>query len=235
MRFALVIGVQQLFYSGNANIAAECIFVTEAAPSRRDEVARIAVELIVNGGLKAVTFRNLAKQLGCSTTVITHYFRDKDDVLLETYRYVNAQAAAMRNQALTGDRVSPAMAVEELLPIAEAQRRNWTVWLHYWTAALHSKPLAEEHARSLQRMYERMRKWLEGQGLKPPSALDGAQTICNALFGIAIQAIFDENQWSPARQRREIRRATQIALGLETQADSYAGLKQSNGRTTKNL
>jgi hypothetical protein len=71
VRFALVIGVQQLFYSGNANIAAECIFVTEAAPSRRDEVARIAVELIVNGGLKAVTFRNLAKQLGCSTTVIT--------------------------------------------------------------------------------------------------------------------------------------------------------------------
>jgi len=180
---------------------------------RRASVIRQAAELIVEGGLPAVTVRNIARRLGCSTTVVSHHFHDKDEVLVETYRYVNAQAAALRNEALSALSPSPVRAVEELLPIGEPQRRHWTAWMHCWTAALYSPALAAEHTLGLQRTFDRMYDYLLSLDMPRDRARDGAQTICNALYGIAMQAIFDRERWSEDRQRGEFRRATAYALG----------------------
>lgn len=190
----------------------------EPALQRRASVVQAAAELIAEGGLPAVTVRNIAQRLGCSTTVISHHFADKDEVLIEAYRYVNAQAEKMRGEALAALSPSHVRAIEELLPIGEAQRRNWTAWLHFWTAALHSPPLAAEHTRGLQRTVDQMFAYLRSLDLPEARARDGAQMICNALYGIAIQAIFDRERWSEERQRAEFRRATAYALG-EAQVD----------------
>jgi len=183
------------------------------ATERRASVIRQATELLVEGGLPAVTVRNIAQRLGCSTTVVSHHFQDKDEVLLETYRYVNTQAEALRNEALSALSASPVRAIEELLPIGEPQRRHWTAWMHCWTAALYSPPLAAEHTLGLQRTFNRMYAYLQSLEMPDDRAHDGAQTICNALYGIAMQAIFDREHWSEARQRAEFRRATAYALG----------------------
>ena len=180
---------------------------------RRASVIRQAAELIVEGGLPAVTVRKIAQRLGCSTTVVSHHFHDKDEVLLETYRYVIAQAEALRNETLSALSPSPVCAIEELLPIGEPQRRHWTAWMHCWTAALYSPPLAAEHTRGLQRTVDRIYAYLLSLDIPDDRAHDGAQTICNTLYGIAMQAIFDRERWSEARQRAEFRRATAYALG----------------------
>lgn len=185
---------------------------------RRASVVREACELLVEGGLPALTVRNIAQRLGCSTTVVSHHFHDKDEVLLETYRYVNAQAEALRNQALSALSPTPVRSIEELLPIGEAQRRHWTAWMQLWTAALNSPPLAAEHTRGLQRTFDRLHAYLVSLKMSDERARDGAQTICNALYGIAMQAIFDRERWSEARQRAEFRRATAYALGQDVVA-----------------
>jgi AcrR family transcriptional regulator len=187
--------------------------VAPDAGERRASVIRQAAELIVEGGLPAVTVRNIAQRLGCSTTVVSHHFHDKDEVLLETYRYVNAQADALRNEALSAISPTPVRAIEELLPIGEAQRRHWTAWMHCWTAALNSPPLAVEHTLGLQRTFDRIHAYLLSLAMPDDRARAGAQTICNALYGIAVQAIFDRQRWSEGRQRAEFRRATAYALG----------------------
>ena len=61
---------------------------------RRRDVARTAAALIATGGLAAATHRRIAEASGCSTTVVSHYFTDKRDLVKATYTEV-------------GDRVSP--------------------------------------------------------------------------------------------------------------------------------
>jgi hypothetical protein len=39
---------------------------------RRADVVREATALVIDGGVQNLSFRNLAKALGCSTTVISH-------------------------------------------------------------------------------------------------------------------------------------------------------------------
>ncbi|WP_068086652.1 TetR/AcrR family transcriptional regulator [Novosphingobium rosa] len=180
---------------------------------RRAEVIACAAELLVEGGMGAITVRNIARRMACSTTVVSHHFRNKDEVVLETYRHVNARAAALRDAALSNRAYTAVRALEELLPISDAQRDNWSAWLHFWSAALHNPALAAEHARGLQQTVGRVLDYLRSIGMDDAQARGAAQAIGNALYGIAIQALFDRDHWDEARLRREFRRTTTYALG----------------------
>ncbi len=184
-----------------------------ATDQRRAEVIGCAAQLLVEGGLGAITVRNIAQRIGCSTTVISHHFRNKDEVLLETYRHVNARAGALRDAALSNHQPTAVRALEELLPISDAQRENWVAWLHFWSAALHNRALAAEHAIGLQQTVVRVEVYLRSIGMGDAQAQGSAQAISNALYGIAIQALFDRDHWDEARLRQEFRRATAYVLG----------------------
>lgn len=143
----------------------EAVPPPSAADLRRAEVIACAARLLVEGGLGEITFRNLARRMDCSTTVISHHFRNKEEVLLETYRHVNTRAAAMRDAALSGHAHSVVRAMEELLPVSDAQRENWAAWIHVWSAALHNPMLGAEHAKALQQTVDRVALCLSSTGL----------------------------------------------------------------------
>ncbi len=49
---------------------------------RRLEVAQAAWRVIVREGLDRTSMRAIAQELGSSTGVVTHYFRDKEELIL---------------------------------------------------------------------------------------------------------------------------------------------------------
>ncbi len=49
---------------------------------RRLEVAVAAATIIADQGLEALTTRNLAKAMGCSIGVLSHYFLNKDETVI---------------------------------------------------------------------------------------------------------------------------------------------------------
>ena len=178
---------------------------------RRSEVVREATAQILAGGVNALSFRTLARALGCSTTSISHYFRNKDDVLAETFRHAVGQTMARRDAALAATGGDLLVAMEALLPPSEAQRRCWIVWLSFWNAALFDDVLQEEHRTGLAATRERLRDHLAGQGVEDP---DGAAVaISAALLGVSVQALYDPAFWTPERQVASFRRAVRDALG----------------------
>lgn len=205
-----------MFYLCNACFIGQKLLMTQTLDSaRRADVIARAADLIVEGGLAALTVRNIARRLGCSTTVISHHFRNKDEVVLETYRYINAEAASLRDQALSTLSPTPLRAAEEILPIGPAQQRHWIAWLHFWSAALLHPALAAEHAAGLQAMVDRILDHLRLIGMPEERARAAAQNISNALYGIAMQAIFDLDRWDETKQRNEFRRAIAFVLGKD--------------------
>ena len=55
--------------------------------SRREEVAGAAARLIAEKGLEALTTRALAKSLGCSIGVLSHYFSSKEEIVIAAFRW----------------------------------------------------------------------------------------------------------------------------------------------------
>jgi AcrR family transcriptional regulator len=58
----------------------------------RDEVVQAAMRIAGRGGLDALTFSNLGKELGAHPTAVYRYFRDKDELLLTLVDALHAEA-----------------------------------------------------------------------------------------------------------------------------------------------
>jgi AcrR family transcriptional regulator len=179
---------------------------------RRRDVAEAAARLIAQSGIGAVTFRNLAAQLGCSTTAISHYFPNRKAILIETYRFVVERASRRRAPPPGADKGTVLASLDPILPLTEEGRDDWVLWFCFWTEALFDPELA-----GVQRQYSResrqtIEAMLRGVDCPADEAHDLSQKIMTALYGIAVQAAFDPEAWTPAAQRAALHEVIQPLL-----------------------
>ena len=178
---------------------------------RRREVAHIAARLIAERGLDGVSFREIARAAGCSTAVVSHYFRSKHDLLMATYRQAMEETVerARRRRARGGDLQR---CCEAILPLDRRRRDNWKVWFAFWGMAMADAPFMAEQQRS-----GRDARRLFGELI--PGAADAdardrqARRLLVVVSGIATQATYDPEDW-PAHRQRAILAEEIAALGL---------------------
>lgn len=174
--------------------------------SRRMEVAEIAARLIVESGLEAVTFRDIARAAGYSTSVVSHYFRNKRDLLLFVYRMVTERAVEDVKEALAGGADLQAC-LEALLPLNDERRANWRIWFAFWSLTSTDEELLAEQqrrGREARDLIERiLRKNMTLTG-KPLSAKDGemqSRRLLATVVGLATQSVHDPEDWPAERLR----------------------------------
>ena len=168
---------------------------------RRRDVAKVAAKLVAERGLSAITFRNLAAEMGCSTTAVSHYFDNRKEILIETYRFVVDRALRRRTPPPGADERTVLASLDPILPLNAEGWDDWMLWLCFWAEALFDPELAavqRHYSRESRRHIEEM---LVGIGCAPDDAHRLSQQIMTALYGIAVQAIFDRDAWTPAAQR----------------------------------
>jgi len=121
---------------------------------RRRELVAATWAVVAAEGIEAATVRRIAEEAGCTTGRITHYFADKEEVLVAALRQVH-RAAGRRMLAAIGPRsgLEALRAVlAEALPLDQERILEWRVWLAFWGSAATSARLqAEQH--------ERYREW----------------------------------------------------------------------------
>lgn len=170
---------------------------------RRREVAEVAADLIARLGLERVTVREIAAATGFSTTVVSHYFRDKRELLMLAYRLAAARARR-RIDAATGDGTERLrQSVEAILPLDEASRRDWHVWLAFWSVAASDREFAAEQRRRARETLDLVRGLVAGAlGPAGEDATAPAERLLTNIYGISMQAVFDPARW-PAKRQRE--------------------------------
>ena len=176
-------------------------YVDHAA--RRRHVAATAAELVGTHGLDALTFRNVADAAGCSTAVVTHYFADKRDLLLSTFREVADRLGARFDEAqrrgggLRG-------CLETLLPLDAARRTEWRLLTCFWGVAISDPEFAAEDAGHVRSAQVRIQALLRRDH---PAVVDAelelvARRLVTIVHGLGAQSALDPEHWSAAQQRR---------------------------------
>lgn len=158
--------------------------------SRREEVAEAAARLIAEKGLEALTTRALAKSLGCSIGVLSHYFSSKEEIVIAAFRWADQridlrmqEASAQGNLSL--DHFFPI--IKAGLPLDEESDLEWRVRLNLHTFALtHQDSLEAELEKNTQNrsLMHTMIKALQAQG-ELRSDID-AEDITNIAFDLVI-------------------------------------------------
>lgn len=176
---------------------------------RKREVAEAAHALIREGGLGKVTVRSLAARLGCSTTAITHYFANKSEIILASYRHSVARARQRRERAsaqgLSGQ-------LDALLPIGQENWDDWLIYIAFWSEALHDPVLKTEQRLRNRGIIAAVQAELVSGDHLPASLTERerhevARGIVATIYGIAVQTVFDPDEWPAERQREVLRRS----------------------------
>ena len=174
---------------------------------RRRTVADVAAQLVADGGVDAVTVRDVAAKAGTSTAIVSHYFRDKQELLMFTFAEMAGRARARVEAALAQDPSDLFGLCEALSPLDEDRRREWRVWIAFWGAATGDPDLAEQQrlrvAATRATIADAVLK--ARPGTTRAQAANDARRILALVTGMAAQAVFDRNDWPPARQRRLLR------------------------------
>ena len=173
---------------------------------RRQQVLDIACRLIEKEGVEAATVRRVAEEAGCSTTIVSHYFANKHQLLQLTYR--RASEGARRRVLEVIDR-SPGdveACLEALLPMDESRSRDWHIWFSFWGMAIGDPAFAKEHRAYLREVVKILADTLQrrfgGRNRRLRYEREG-QRLFALVAGIAVQAIFDD-QTVPAKRLKEL-------------------------------
>ncbi len=180
---------------------------------RRIEVAKAAWRVIVREGLDRTSMRAIAQELGSSTGVVTHYFRDKEELTLFALEQVfenvleDMKTCAEERQGI--DRLAQMIFVA--LPLEVIDRDDWKVWTAFLGYSIGRESLVQEH----RKRYDFLRQII-GQAL---AELQAAQIIradldvtleANALIalvdGIGTGVVICPNQFSAEQQQYLVRR-----------------------------
>lgn len=167
---------------------------------RRAQVAQITIRLILRDGVEGVSVRSIAQEAGYSTTIVSHYFRTKADLLLLAYRTCLMEAGSRVENALGTD-ADMLTTLGYLLPLDQAGRDNWKIWFAFWGMALVHTDFQKEQVEQGRAAQALVRRVLEQHNvpLKDPDMAAGR--VLAMIAGLATQATYDPTAWPADRQR----------------------------------
>ena len=186
---------------------------------RREEIAEAAWKVIEREGLARADLRKIAREVGYTTGVITHYFRDKRELMSFAFGLLVDRSMARMSRASAEAGLMEALA--QVLPLDKERRRETTVWLAMVSASLTDPELAEE----LRLRYRQAREAMlpvfgialeQGLGEDPE---DVGDELLAVVDGITIDALSDPERYPPDRQLALLQRAL-VRLGLPAGASA---------------
>ena len=111
---------------------------SERSERRRREVCEAACRVIVRNGLETTTMRDISREGGFTTGVLTHYFPDKQAVIVGAFLAASEDwfAELRRRLAAAGTPAEQLVALVHLaLPSDPDRRAEYRLWAEMWTYA----------------------------------------------------------------------------------------------------
>ncbi len=164
---------------------------------------------IAERGLGNVTLRSIARVNGWSTGIVTHYFADKRELLMATFRERADRARRHIETEIAAGRSLLDASVEAALPLDEARMLDWRVFLAYMGASIGETELdvlfrERQHSFRITLAEAHADEVVAGRLPAGFNVDHEAARLLVTLNGVAIQAVLAPDLWSADQQRRVI-------------------------------
>ncbi|RVQ65151.1 TetR family transcriptional regulator [Croceicoccus ponticola] len=176
---------------------------------RRAIIADIVKEMIAETGIDSVTVRAVARKAGYSSTILSHYFRDKQHLLLSAFGSVLSETPVRVQTVMEagGDLLE---CITALLPITESNLRDWQAWFGFWGKVTHDPALAEERLIGIEETNKTLMMILgyaieRGELPKDIDKAFHANAIQIFLNGISAMVTTQPEAWPKVEQQRYLR------------------------------
>ena len=163
---------------------------------RRRDIAEVAMDLIAREGLEATTLNRIAQEMGASIRVITHYFADKDSLLLGVYRILAQQGQAPISAVLARDPADLVGALTALCGGDEATLKRWRVYVAFWDKAARHAQFAAEQRLWIERTLAMIGDVIVARTGNVENMRQIAMELISLVYGMSIQRTLDPGSWT---------------------------------------
>ncbi|MEO0032300.1 MAG: hypothetical protein RIS94_2058 [Pseudomonadota bacterium] len=180
---------------------------------RRQQVIRIARNITLTDGLEAMTVRAIAKATGYSTAIVSYYFKDKADLLMQVFEEALA-ISEQRFRAHVDAGQSLLECLSSLLPIDEELTDVWRTWFAFWSLTVSDKGFRAVQVERTELLIATLRTLMDRDGFRLPDPDASARRLFAAVVGISVQAVHDPERWPRDQQTSLL--AAEIAAATST-------------------
>ena len=204
---------------------------------RRRDLIRGTIASIAKLGYHNSTVQTICDEAGLSRGLIGHYFRGKDDLLLEAFRYLTKQLRQETEKEMKAVGGDP---VERILAVVDATfrepvmgRDEAAVWLAFWGVVYWHPGLRKVHLKLWREYRRRMSKLLEAaakeRGVQIDARLAG-WTFSQLADGLWMGWVMDETSVTPGEARNIMRKWVFDTLQMRPRPQGQAPCRAAGGR-----
>ena len=199
--------------------------------TRRNDLAAAAVAVIARIGVENMRLTDVAREIGATTGMVTHYLGDKDSVLTAALEYV-------ADELLEGDDNAEDTSLDLLweslynaLPTSDRSRTHWAVWLAFWGRASNNPELAKIHERYNKKFRSSLMRDLNH--VLPPSAFlsttaeEMANAVITVIDGVSLHATIEPLAWPAEKLKRQLTLMLAPILGMPENVDKPIAKRNS--------
>ena len=180
---------------------------------RRRRIAEVTVDVIAREGLEAATIRRIAAELGGPTKIITHYFADKQEMLVWAYRVISERSQHYVSEVVTRDSTDIVGALMAMTAIDGFQTQLWRVYIAFWDRAARDPFFADLQREQIDLALKVIADILRARNGDRPDLESISQRLNALVQGISILALAEKDRWSVERTRRTITDEVELLLG----------------------
>lgn len=199
---------------------------------RRQEIALAACQAIAKNGLDAVTLLDIAREAGCTTGMLAHYFNTKWDVIIAALRLMHVRLEKRLSNGLNNQNVRLEEILKDALPTTPEHRAESAAWLTFWGVAISRPELLEQtdqmHSdwRSLIRRCV-LETTAESRAWPDELIEDVVSSIIFFMDGVYVKTLTRGAMFPPTEQLRLLRAHVEALLAWADAEASRRNLYQS--------
>ncbi|MCW1431726.1 TetR/AcrR family transcriptional regulator [Novosphingobium sp. JCM 18896] len=179
---------------------------------RRHDIATLTIDMVAREGIEAATIRRIAMEAGFSTTAITHYFADKQELLEWAFHILAKEGERRFEEAREEEPDDIVAALMTLVPWCPVNIRRWKAYLSFWDQAARDPELATMLARGTQVGFEFLRQLLRARAGKKRDIETAAEMLNAMIQGLALQMLVDPTTWNEAKARTTLLDMFELAI-----------------------
>lgn len=173
---------------------------------RRAELIEATCQVIARQGLANVTLRSVARVGGWTTGIVSHYFADKQALLMATYESRADRARLHLEHRLLESTPLLDACVDATLPLDDERMLDWQVYLAFMGSSIGEPDLAALFRRRQASFLTTLTEAFEAEVAagRIAATIDNrheAERLLAVINGISMQAVLAPFDWPAARQQ----------------------------------
>jgi AcrR family transcriptional regulator len=185
----------------------------EAKTARLREIANAVSRVMARQGAGLASLRDIADEMGSSVGVLTHYFENKEELYLYSWRHLVGELFA---EALATSGGEPGLSrleriLNSALPTTPDRWERWRQWMAFLGAAVSGGVILDEERKSNERFLRalvlELAAAVEAGDLPADLSVEGeARALMSLVDGLGVDAVLHPELFGPKDQEFVVRR-----------------------------